>query len=136
MTDLKTKKNDKNVDEFVDSIENATKREDCRVIMAMMSEVTKSSPAMWGDNIIGFGDYRYKYSTGREGDWFQLGLSPRKQNISLYISWGFDELEEYLDKLGKHKKGVGCLYINKLADIDMPTLREILEITVKKLNKP
>ena len=92
----------------------------------MMREITGLEPDMWGPSIIGFGDYHYKYESGREGEMFLTGFSPRKQSLSLYIMAGFDSYDDLLARLGKHRKGASCLYINKLADVDMAVLRELV----------
>jgi hypothetical protein len=91
-----------------------------------MREVTQEEPIMWGDSIIGFGSYHYKYKSGREGDWFLIGFSPRKQSLTLYIMSGFDGYEEKLNKLGKYRTGKSCLYINKLKDVNLSVLKEIM----------
>ena len=130
MAELKTKKNDASVADFLNAVEKDQKRADAWTILEMMKEITGDEPAMWGDSIVGFGTYHYHYATGREGDWMVVGFSPRKRNLSLYIMSGFSEFEELLAKLGKHKTGVGCLYINKLGDIDMDVLREIVTKSV------
>ena len=90
---------------------------------------------MWGASIIGFGSYHYKYASGREGDWFVTGFSPRKQNLTLYIMSGFDEYGKLLQKLGKHKTSKACLYINRLSDISLPTLRELVKLSVEHVAK-
>ncbi len=95
-----------------------------------MEEVTGEKGKMWGDSIIGFGSYRYTYASGREGDWMLVGFSPRKQNITLYIMSGFDNYQNLLDKLGKHKTGKSCLYINKTEDVDMDVLRHLVKQSV------
>jgi hypothetical protein len=95
-----------------------------------MRDITGDEPAMWGTSIIGFGSYRYKYASGREGEWFLTGFSPRKQNLTLYIMSGFDNYDSLLSELGKYKTGKSCLYINKLDDVDMQTLRDLIEQSV------
>ena len=105
MTELKTRPNDKNVIEFLTKVENARRREDSFKILNLMKEVTQEEPVMWGDSIMGFGTYHYKYASGREADWLQIGFSPRKQALTVYIMDGFDKYQELLDKLGKHKTG-------------------------------
>ncbi len=112
------------------SVEPEKKREDSYAILQIMQEVTGEAPSMWGDSIIGFGSYHYKYASGREGDWFLVGFSPRKQNLTLYIMPGFEHYDELLGRLGKHKTGKSCLYINKLADVDQDTLRELVRQSV------
>lgn len=130
MAELKTQVNDASVEAFLNTIEDAKKRQDSFAVLELMKEVTGSEPKMWGSSIIGFGDTRYKYATGREGNWFLTGFSPRKQNLTLYITGGFDEHAELMQTLGKHKIGKGCLYINKLSDIDQAKLRELIKRSV------
>lgn len=125
MAELKTKKNDQSVEKFLNTVTDPDKREDCFEIMKLMQEVTQEEPKMWGDSIVGFGDYHYKYKSGREGDWFLIGFSPRKRNLTLYIMSGFTRYEEILGKLGKHKTGKSCLYINKLSDVNKETLAQL-----------
>ena len=96
-----------------------------------MKQATKSEPVMWGDSIVGFGEYHYKYASGREGDWFLTGFSPRKQNLALYIMSGFSEYEALLSNLGKFKTGKSCLYVNKIEDIDLSTLKELIQRSVQ-----
>lgn len=126
MAELKTKKNDGSVEAFLNSVENDKRREDGFAILQMMKEQTGVEPTMWGGSIIGFGDYHYKYESGREGDWFRVGFSPRKQSMSLYIMAGFRRYEELMQQLGKYKTGKGCLYINKLEDIDQDVLKKLI----------
>jgi hypothetical protein len=133
MSNLKTKPTDKNVIDFLNKVENSTKRKDSFEILELMREITNEEPIMWGDSIIGFGSYHYKYKTGREGDTFLIGFSPRKQSISLYIMSGFEKFEDKLKKIGKHRIGKVCLYINKLKDIDVPILKELMDDSVKLL---
>ncbi len=131
MAEVKTKKNDGDVEAFLDGIENVKRREDCRAVMALMKDITGETPTLWGTSIIGFGSYRYKYKSGREGDWFLTGLSPRKQSLTLYIMSGFSRYDELLARLGKHTTGRSCLYIKKLEDIDRSVLRELIETSVE-----
>ena len=133
MTELKTKPNDKSVDKFLKKVENRTKKEDSFKILEIMKELTKEEPIMWGDSIIGFGSYHYKYASGREGDWFRVGFSPRKQNLTVYLMTGFEKYKEILNNLGKFKTGKSCLYINKLKDVDIPSLRELILESFKNL---
>ena len=126
MAELKTKQNDQSVEAFLNRVEEERKRQDSFIILELMEQVTGEKPTMWGDSIIGFGNYHYRYGSGREGDWFLTGFSPRKQNLTLYIMLGFQEYDELLMRLGKHKTGKACLYINKVADIDLPTLKELV----------
>jgi len=135
MSDLKTRKNDASVEEFLAGIPHDRRREDCRVVVEMMTEITGEEPAMWGSSIIGFGTYHYKYASGREGDWPITGVAPRKQSLTLYIMPGFDRYEELMGKLGKHKTGVSCLYVNKLDDVDLPTLRTLVSESFAYMKK-
>lgn len=130
MAELKTKENDQSVDAFLSTIEDAQKQADCRAMVAIMQEATGAAPRMWGDSIVGFGHYHYKYASGREGDWFLTGFSPRKQNLTLYIMAGFDNYEALLGKLGKHTTGKSCLYVKRLADLDMPALKRLVAESV------
>ena len=128
MAELKTKKNELKVEDFISAVSHEGKRADAFEILEMMKKITGEEPRMWGTSIIGFGDLHYKYASGREGDWFKCGFSPRKANISMYIS-GCDVAmhENRLEQLGKHKTGKGCIYINKLADIDKKVLKELIK---------
>ena len=126
MAELKTKENDQSVETFLVGIEDAQKQADCRTLIAIMQEATGAAPRMWGESIVGFGHYHYKYASGREGDWFLTGFAPRKQNLTLYIMAGFDNYEALLGRLGKHTTGKSCLYVKRLADVDMPVLTELV----------
>ena len=130
MAELKTQRNDASVTEFLDSVEHEGRRQDSLAVLEMMREIAGEAPAMWGSSIVGFGSYHYKYASGREGEWFLVGFSPRKQNLTLYIMSGFEEYDALLGRLGKFKTGKSCLYINKLADVDIPTLRELVARSV------
>ena len=131
MAELKTRPNQKSVDRFLAGVDNESRREDARTVCEIMQEITGDEPEMWGDSIVGFGSYHYIYDSGREGDWFQTGFSPRKQNLTLYIMPGFARYGELLSKLGKHKTGKSCLYINRLSDVDLNVLRELIEKSVE-----
>lgn len=135
MTELKTKVNDKRVEEFLNTVSDSKKRQDCQVILELMQEITRATPKMWGDSIVGFGSYHYRYKSGREGDWFLTGFSPRKQNLTLYIMPGFDQFADTLEKLGKFKTGKGCLYIKKVEDVKLDVLRELIEKSVAFLKE-
>lgn len=126
MAELKTKQTDQSVEDFLDGIPDDKKREDSYKILKLMKNATGKEPKMWGDSIIGFGSYHYCYESGREGDWFLTGFSPRKQNLTLYIMAGFTQYDALLQKLGKFSTGKACLYIKKIEDIDMPTLEELV----------
>jgi hypothetical protein len=130
MSDLKTQRNDGDVVQFLQSVENQRRKEDAFTILDLMKEVIGEEPKMWGKSIIGYGEYHYKYESGREGDWFLAGFSPRKQNLTLYIMDGFAEYDDLMSKLGKHKTGKSCLYINKLADVDLGVLKELVAKSV------
>lgn len=135
MADLKTKPHGQNVEEFLNSIPDDKKRRDSFTILALMEEVTKKAPQMWGSSIVGFGSYHYKYATGHEGDAPLVGFSPRKGALTLYIGGGFDRYDELLQKLGKVKTGKACLYIKKLEDIDLPTLKELIQQSFEYMAK-
>ena len=133
MADLKTKRTRGNVEAFLNSVTDEKKRQDSFAILELMKQVTGKKPEMWGDSIVGFGSYHYKYKSGREGDWFLTGFSPRKQNLTLYVMAGFDQYDSLLQKLGKFKTGKSCLYIKKVEEIDLPTLRELVEQSVQHM---
>ena len=133
MAELKTQKNNASVIAFLGAVENDQRKKDSFTVMELMKKITKSEPAMWGPSIIGFGSYHYKYASGREGDWFLTGFSPRKQSLTLYIMSGFKKYDEILNRLGKYKTGKSCLYINKLEDIDFDVLKELIQISVDYL---
>ncbi|MCL4269834.1 MAG: DUF1801 domain-containing protein [Anaerolineales bacterium] len=135
MAELKTKKNDASVEDFLNTIKDEQIRADCFEISTLMSQVTKAEPKMWGSSIIGFGQYHYKYASGREDDWMLVGFSPRKQNITLYIMAGFDRYDELLAKLGKFTTGKSCLYIKKLADVDKKVLKKLVTESVKVMKQ-
>ena len=126
MAQLKTQPNDKSVTDFLDSVDNDTRREDSFAILALMKEVTGEEPIMWGDSIIGFGTYRYKYASGREAEWFLTGFSPRVQNLTLYIMDGFDKYDELLGDLGPHSTGKACLYVRDLEKVDRGVLEDLI----------
>ena len=133
MAENKTVKTGASVDEFMAAVENKRRKEDGLVLLDMMRDVTGLEPEMWGPSIIGFGSYHYRYESGREGDMPLTGFSPRKSNLSLYIMSGFDEYDDLLGKLGKHRKGASCLYINKLADVDVGVLRKLVSQSVEHM---
>lgn len=137
MAELKTKKNEASVEHFLHSIADEQRRNDCLAVADLMKKATKAEPSMWGENIVGFGRYRYSYASGRQGEWFITGFSPRKQNLTLYLISGFAKHAELLQKLGKHKVGKSCLYINRLQDIHLPTLKELIKesVAVAKANQ-
>jgi hypothetical protein len=134
--DLKTKKTSASVSDFIDAIPDEERQKDCRRLVALMKKATKSDPKMWGPNVVGFGDYHYKYESGRENDWFVTGFSPRKQNLTLYFMTGTERYRKILDKLGKHKTGKGCLYVKNLDDVDLDVLSELVSTSAKDLLTP
>ena len=136
MAELKTKKTAASVAAFLGAIDDDTMRRDCLAVAKLMQKATKAEPKMWGASIVGFGDYHYKYPSGREADWFVAGFSPRKQNLTLYLMSGVEPYAALLRKLGKHKTGKGCLYIKTLADVDARVLEELVRRAVADLAKP
>ena len=133
MAELKTRPGDRSVREFLDSITDEARRRDCRTVLRIMQKVTGSKPRIWGTNIVGFGSYHYKYASGREGDWFLTGFSPRRRDLTLYLMPGLVGFEALLGRLGKHKTGVACLYVKSLDDIRLPVLEELVRRSVRRL---
>ncbi len=132
LAQIKTKQTDSNVEDFLNSVKNEEQRKDSFIVLKLMQKVTKEKPKMWGSSMVGFGIKRYKSpATGREVDWFKIGFSPRKANLSLHLVLDIKKQAAKLKKLGKHKTGVGCLYINKLDDIDLKVLEELIVIATK-----
>ena len=135
MAKLKTKPNTQSVKKFIDGIKDEKTRRDCRTVLKLMKEVTKAQPKMWTGNMVGFGTYHYKYASGREGDWFLTGFSPRKQSLTLYIMAGFDRYGALMKKLGKCKTAKSCLYVNDLDGIHLPTLKSLVRESVRHMRK-
>lgn len=135
MYEQKTKPTGQDVNEFLDQIPDENRRQDCRALAALMKEVTGESPYLVSGNMVGFGNYHYKYASGHEGDAFLTGFAPRKDNLTLYTYAWFDGRDELLDRLGKHKRGKGCVYIKRLADIDQNVLRELIRQSVAKIKE-
>ncbi len=133
MAELKTKRTDDSVTAFLDAVEHPQRRADAFVLLDLMKRVTKEPPTMWGPSIVGFGSYHYRYASGQEGDWPITGFSPRKAAMSVYIMSGFDRYDELMGKLGKHKTGKSCLYINKLADVDLKVLEQLIAASVQHM---
>jgi len=127
MAELKTKQNEGSVNDFINSIAEEQKRKDLDAIKDLMEKATKAKAKMWGPAIIGFGDRLLVYESGRKLDWFVMGFSPRKQNIALYINDAVSSNQDLLKRLGKYKTGKGCLYINKLSEVDLDVLKEIIQ---------
>lgn len=133
VAEIKTKETTASVEDFINAVASETKREDSLRLLKLMEKATKEKPKMWGASLIGFGNKRYKSpASGREVDWFVIGFSPRKANLSLYLQLNGGQREEYLQKLGKHKTDGGCIYINKLEDVDMKVLEEMIKVSAKK----
>ena len=135
MYELKTKETDNSVIEFIESVGHPKKREDGYRLLDLFTETTGYEAKMWGPSIIGFGSYHYKYATGHEGDAPLVGFSPKKAKISLYLAQGEPEREEALARLGKHKTGKACVYVNKLEDIDLEVLKELIDQSVNYLQE-
>jgi len=136
MGTIKTTVNDASVEDFIHKVPNEVKRQDSLTLLKLFSKITGEKPKMWGSSIIGFGQYHYKSDRSKqEGDWPLTGFSPRKQNLTLYIMLGFADYQDLLKDLGKHKTSVSCLYINKLADVDMAVLENLIKKSYIALKK-
>jgi hypothetical protein len=133
MAELKTKRTGASVDEFLATLADEGQRQDCRVLLELMTRLTGRPAEMWGASIVGFGDYRYRYASGREGDWFAVGFAPRKREISIYLMPGLEGHEALLAELGKHRTGVGCLYFKRLADVDVAVLERLVAASLAAL---
>ena len=132
MAEIKTKPTSASVDDFINTVKDEQKRKDSFVILEMMKKATGEEPKMWGPSLIGFGQLKVKSpNTGREVDWIRIGFSPRKANLSLYLTGAVKQHAAALKKLGKHKTGVGCIYINKLSDVDLKVLKGMIEASLK-----
>jgi hypothetical protein len=133
--EIKTKENDASVEDFINSVPDEEKRKDSFTLLDMMQKATGEKPKMWGASLIGFGNKRYKSpASGREVDWFIIGFSPRKANFSLYLSFNLQQYADTLNKLGKHKTGMGCLYINKLKDVDLKILEGLIKDAARNMS--
>ena len=130
-TTLKTVENKASVAGFLKGIADPQRRKDCEAVAAMMEAVSKAKPVMWGTSIVGFGKQHYKYESGREGDWFKAGFSPRKDSLTLYLTGGFRKHQDLMEKLGKYKTGGGCLYIKRLDDVDRKVLERLIARSVR-----
>jgi hypothetical protein len=133
MSEPKTRPTGASVDAFLDAIPDEQVRADCRTIAGMMEKATKAKPRMWGATIVGFGTMRYTYSGGREADWMLVAFSPRKQNITLYLTGGFEGRNDLLSRLGTHSCGASCVYIKRLSDVHLPTLRTLINASVRHM---
>lgn len=130
MAELKTKKTEASAAEFLNAIVDEQRRADCFAVAELMKKATKSEPKMWGSSIVGFGEYHYKYASGREGDWMQMGFASRKDFLTLYLCGRDENFDGLLSKLGKYKSGKGCLYIKKLADVDLKILQALIKCSL------
>ncbi len=126
MAELKTQKGGGNVDDFLATIEDERRRKDSQELVTLMERVTGEEPAMWGPSIIGFGDLHFRYESGREGDWFRVGFSPRKQSLTLYVTDYLQEDDPLLAKLGKFTTGKACIYVKRLEDLDTSVLEDVV----------
>lgn len=135
MAELKTKKNDNDIVEFLNGIDNEERRKDCFKLLELFEKWTDETPKMWGQSIVGFGSYHYKYDSGREGDWFLTGFSPRKHNLTIYITAGFKEYDQIMNELGKYKIGSSCLYVKSLSEIDTDKLKKLVEKSVANMKE-
>ncbi len=135
MAELKTKASGKSVERFLRSVKDKKRREDCFIVLTVMKQITKSRPKMWGPSIVGFGKYHYKYKSGREGDFFLTGFSPRAKSLTLYVLAGFAQYDSLMKRLGKVKTGKSCLYIQSLDDVNVSVLKKLIEQSVKHMKK-
>jgi hypothetical protein len=135
MPENKTKPTTADVTRFLNAIPDERKRQDAFALVDLMRQVTKAEPKMWGSSIVGFGEYRYRYESGREGEWMLVGFSPRKQALTLYIMGGFEGQAELLARLGKHTTGKACLYVKRLDDLHTPTLKKLIRESVRHVKR-
>ena len=135
MKQNKTQRTDNSVSLFLDQIEPEQKRKDSHALVALMSQITAEKPKLWGTSIIGFGDYHYKYKSGREGDWFLTGFSPRKNALTVYLMCDLSHEGLNFDGLGKYKLSKGCLYFKKIEDFDLNVLTQIIEDSIEIIKK-
>ena len=133
MAEQKTKPTQASVKQFLNQVPDKERRDDCFTVAKIMEEITGDKPKMWGPSIVGFGTYRYKYASGREGDWPITGFSPRKRDLTLYMMVGFEKQTELMKQLGKHSTGKSCLYVKRLSDIHIPTLKKLIKWSIKEL---
>jgi hypothetical protein len=136
MAELKTKPTSASVTDFLAAIPDEARRADCLTLLGLMKRATGAEARMWGASIVGFGNYHYKYASGREGDWFVIGFAPRKQDLTVYLMGGFDRHAALMRRLGKHKTGRACLYIRRLADVDLAVLKELIRVSVAHAKSP
>lgn len=131
---MKTKPEEKSVADFISSIGDEQERADCYELLDLMATVTGEKPKMWGESIVGFGSYHYKYATGKEGDCYLTGFSPRKKNLTIYIMSGFENYQDLMKDLGKYKTSVSCLYVKKLSDIDKNKLTQLIKKSIQEMS--
>src|ERR1051325_3189764 len=134
MAEMKTKPTDQSVAEVLNDVSDEERRAVCFQVAKMMEEITGDKPKMWGPSIVGFGTYHYKYASGREGDWLVIGFSPAKKERNLYLMMGFEKHQDLMEQLGKHSTGKSCLYIKRLSDVHVPTLKKLIKASVKDLH--
>lgn len=135
MAELKTKETEASVEDFLNSVADETERNDSKKIAEMMEKATGEKPKMWGGSIVGFGRLHFKYESGRELEWMEIGFSPRKQNLTLYLTNGGAMDADLLANLGKHKLGKGCLYFKRLSDVDEKVLEKLIEKSVENIRR-
>lgn len=135
MAELKTQPTEASVREFLDSIDDEQKAADSRSLVEIMQRATGDPPKMWGSAMVGFGEYHYRYESGREGDWFLAGFSPRKRELSLYIMDGFERHQELMSRLGKHRTGKSCLYVKRLSDLNLDVLEQLVSESVTNMRR-
>lgn len=132
MADTTTGPTDEDVDAFLARVPDERRRADARAVVDLMAEVTGERPTMWGPTMVGFGSYHYRYASGREGDYFIVGLSPRTAALTVYLLDGFEGREDLLERLGPHTTGKACLYLKRLDDVDADVLRELVQLSVRR----
>jgi hypothetical protein len=135
MAEQKTKPTGASVEKFINQVADETRREDCFTVARIMEEITGHKPKMWGPSIVGFGSYYYKYASGHEGEWPIAAFSPRKSELTVYIMPGFEHYQDLMGQLGKYRTGKSCLYIKRLSDVHVPTLKKLIRESVKKMKK-
>ena len=131
MAELKTKPRSGSVTQFINAIPDTERQRECRTLARIMGQITKQRPKMWGPSMVGFGTYHYRYASGREGDWFLTGFSPRKQALTLYVMAGFGNYDALLRRLGTYRTGKSCLYVKRLADVDLRVLTQLIRQSVR-----
>ena len=135
MAEAKTKRTKASVTAFLEKVSDAGRRQDAMRLLRIMKKAAKDEPTMWGSSIVGFGSYTYRYASGHTGEWPMTGFSPRKQDLTLYIMPGFERYEAMMGKLGKYKTGKSCLYIKRLADVDLAVLERLIAVSVKDMKR-